>query len=229
MDVRARMAAVRRRKLLSSRRRVQDDGEEDEALGDLGDDSPSEGSDLTDVEDNLDAEDSDVSEVEKSEIKSPQTAGAEKEIRNAGEQSSNDVVTAAEVSRETKATSPIPSTFMATAENMAMTNGIIRGDVDAENESIHFEDSMDQAKAAELEVKPVAAPIKIESMAQRRTREHAEYKQKRDADPAFVPTRGGFFMHDHRSDAFGQGPFGPFGRGRGRGREFAPSPYAPSR
>lgn len=45
-----------------------------------------------------------------------------------------------------------------------------------------------------------------------------EYKRRRDQDPAFVPNRGAFFMHDSRQSG---GPPGntvrSFGRGRGRG------------
>ena len=51
---------------------------------------------------------------------------------------------------------------------------------------------------------------------ERRRREHEEYKKKRDADPAFVPNRGAFFMHDHRHAGPAANGFRPFGRGRGR-------------
>lgn len=56
-----------------------------------------------------------------------------------------------------------------------------------------------------------------ETVFEKRRREHEEYRKKRDADPAFVPNRGAFFMHDHRSGAGGANGFRPFGRGRGRG------------
>jgi len=56
-----------------------------------------------------------------------------------------------------------------------------------------------------------------ETVFEKRKREHEEYRKKRDADPAFVPNRGAFFMHDHRTDAGGANGFRPFGRGRGRG------------
>ncbi|EOD51442.1 hypothetical protein UCRNP2_1773 [Neofusicoccum parvum UCRNP2] len=53
------------------------------------------------------------------------------------------------------------------------------------------------------------APAKQESLAERRRREHEEYKKKRDEDPAFIPNRGAFFMHDHRSHGAGSNGFKP--------------------
>ncbi|TGZ78842.1 hypothetical protein EX30DRAFT_383336 [Ascodesmis nigricans] len=59
---------------------------------------------------------------------------------------------------------------------------------------------------------------------ERRRREHEEYKKRRAEDPAFVPNRGRFFMHDHREGSGSNGfrPFGPGGRGRGFAREPQP-------
>ena len=71
-----------------------------------------------------------------------------------------------------------------------------------------------------------------ENFADRRRREHEEYKKKRDADPAFIPTRGSFFMHDQRS-ASGQNGFRQYGpRGGARGvRATGPigGPYSPAK
>jgi len=64
---------------------------------------------------------------------------------------------------------------------------------------------------------------------ERRRREHEEYRKKRDADPAFVPNRGAFFMHDHRHSGPAANGFRPFGRGRGRGRPGIGGPFAPSK
>ncbi|KAK6337369.1 hypothetical protein TWF730_002771 [Orbilia blumenaviensis] len=65
-----------------------------------------------------------------------------------------------------------------------------------------------------------------ETQLERKRREAEEYRKKRDADPAFVPNRGAFFMHDHRSESAGGNGFRPFGRGRGRNafNSFASSP-----
>ncbi|KAK6530135.1 hypothetical protein TWF694_003504 [Orbilia ellipsospora] len=63
---------------------------------------------------------------------------------------------------------------------------------------------------------PSHTPTVHETPLERKRREAEEYRKKRDADPAFVPNRGAFFMHDHRSEAAGANGFRPFGRGRGR-------------
>ncbi|KAF7563186.1 hypothetical protein G7046_g898 [Stylonectria norvegica] len=72
-----------------------------------------------------------------------------------------------------------------------------------------------------------AAPIVVSSasatrqappdLGTRRRQEHEDYKRRRDEDPAFVPNRGAFFMHDHRHAGPSANGFRPFGRGRGRG------------
>ncbi|EPS45182.1 hypothetical protein H072_828 [Dactylellina haptotyla CBS 200.50] len=63
---------------------------------------------------------------------------------------------------------------------------------------------------------PSQTPSTQETPLERKRREAEEYRKKRDADPAFVPNRGAFFMHDHRSESAGANGFRPFGRGRGR-------------
>jgi hypothetical protein len=74
-----------------------------------------------------------------------------------------------------------------------------------------------------------ASANRSETFAERKRREHDEYKKKRDSDPAFIPNRGAFFMHDQRSAA-GQNFRGPFGRGRGRGRGgMIGGPFSPAK
>jgi hypothetical protein len=53
----------------------------------------------------------------------------------------------------------------------------------------------------------------------KRRGDHEDYKKRRDADPTFVPNRGGFYLHDHRH-AEGSNGFRPFRGGArgGRGR-----------
>lgn len=69
------------------------------------------------------------------------------------------------------------------------------------------------------------------SQPNRRRQEHEDYKRRRDEDPAFVPNRGSFFMHDHRHPGPAANGFRPFGRGRGRGggRGVVGGPFAPMR
>ncbi|EWC44158.1 hypothetical protein DRE_06983 [Drechslerella stenobrocha 248] len=74
---------------------------------------------------------------------------------------------------------------------------------------------------------PSQTPVN-ETPFERKRREAEEYRKKREADPSFVPNRGAFFMHDHRSDSAGANGFRPFGRGRGRNgfNTFASAPDA---
>ena len=95
----------------------------------------------------------------------------------------------------------------------------------------NFEDlteSLDDA-AVDTQPKQEIAGKHISSAEQRR-REHEEYKKRRDADPAFVPNRGGFFMHDQRNVNGGQSGFrGLGGKMRGKGRAGFAGPVGQSR
>lgn len=66
-----------------------------------------------------------------------------------------------------------------------------------------------------------APPPRRETAYDRQRREHDLYRQRRDEDPSFVPNRGAFFMHDHRGAGPASNGFRPFSRpgrgGRGRG------------
>ncbi|EPE08194.1 hypothetical protein F503_00977 [Ophiostoma piceae UAMH 11346] len=69
-----------------------------------------------------------------------------------------------------------------------------------------------------------------ESAYEKQRREHDLYKQRRDEDPAFVPNRGAFFMHDHRGagpSANGFRPFARPGRGGRGGRGGFAATFAP--
>lgn len=214
------MGAPRPRHLIKSRRRVEDDGEEEEGSVAAGveEDSMSEGSAISDGDDDADAEGSDGDDADSSiqeNRKGEPVANGHRETR--------------EDSAPPKNTSPTrPSHAVEMNDTEAMMNGLKVSGV--EDEGVAFENmgepevhlpqgiSGDQAEA------PATHTI-----GDRRRREHEEYKKKRDADPAFVPNRGGFFMHDHRSAAPGQNGFRPFGRGRGRGRGAVGGPFPSSR
>ncbi|KAF8461899.1 CASC3/Barentsz eIF4AIII binding-domain-containing protein [Kalaharituber pfeilii] len=81
------------------------------------------------------------------------------------------------------------------------------------------EDEKVSAKPTALDTQLAAQPkqqeVRHETPYERRRREHEEYKRRRDTDPAFVPNRGAFFMHDHRHQG---GGYKPFWRGHGGGR-----------
>lgn len=203
------MGAPRRKDLIKRRRRVEDDGEEEEGsvAAVIEEDSMSEGSAVSDADDDADAEGSDgddvASPIRDSSKDDPVANGHEEKSQNSGPQLS---IGAAQSSLTVK-----------TSDTQAMMNGLQVSGV--EDIGVAFENMGEpvvhplQSIAQDQAETPNTNPI-----GERRRREHEEYKKKRDADPAFVPNRGGFFMHDHRSAAPGQNGFRPFGRGRGRGR-----------
>lgn len=205
------MGAPRRKNLLASRRRVEDEGEEEEGSLATGveDDSLSEASAISDADDDADAEASEASDVDSVE----QTNIEAKIATNGHAEESVAII---------QSTIPPPKASLGTMmhDTEAMMNGLkFSGDVD-EGEEIHFDDMAKEAQNQALikDSKESASVTISEAPGEKRRREHEEYKKKRDADPAFVPKRGGFFMHDHRSALPGQDGYRSFGRGRGRGR-----------
>ena len=205
------MGAPRQKNLIKSRRRVEDDGEEEEdsVTAGVDEDSLSEASAISDADEDADAEGSDGSDTSPPRVDSKANAVAN------GHR--NRLSTAAAQSRSAPSKSPLAATINDTE---AMMNGLrVSGEVG--DEGTNFEDLGKQPEGEPqqgvLQEGP-AGTLTSDSVGERRRREHEEYKKKRDADPAFVPNRGVFFMHDHRSAAPGQNGFRPFGRGRGRGR-----------
>ncbi|KAH0542041.1 hypothetical protein FGG08_003505 [Glutinoglossum americanum] len=207
-----------RKNLLASRRRVEDDGEEEGGLDtvELEDDSMSETS-VHSEEDEEDMDGSDTSEIageDANGMGAATTNGHVKVVNGAGPR--------------------VPSVFhdpltCVGGDTEAMMNGLkISGD-QIEAEEINFEDmteDMDVASQAVQQAQPEG--LKNETPSEKRRREHEEYKKRRDADPAFVPNRGAFFMHDHRHAGPAANGFRPFGRGRGRGRGAIGGPYSPA-
>ena len=206
------MVAPRRKNLISSRRRVDDEGEDEDGSTAAGveDESLSEGSIISDADDDADAEGSDGSDRDSIERRNLKAKTLGNGHLGGGRDSPPKPTSVSE-----------KATFSAVMNDTAvMMNGLkFSGDVD-EGEEMEFDDMGKQVQEP-----PVAAPVQesvaptsLDTLSERRRREHEEYRKKRDADPAFVPNRGGFFMHDHRPSAPGQNGFRPFGRGRGRGR-----------
>lgn len=213
------MAVSRRKELIRRRRRIEDEGEEEEGsvVGGLEDDSLSEGSAITDEDDDADGEGSDGSDIpEPREVKQSNGITASPKPPLQARQDDSATSTAK------------PSFHMKMTDTQAMMNGLkFSGDVD-EGEEVDFEDMGKEAQAILQPQEPLQDLDKetgVNNIGEHRRREHEEYRKKRDADPAFVPNRGGFFMHDHRSAAPGQNGFRPFGRGRGRGRGAVTGPF----
>ena len=222
------MVVSRRKELLRRRRRIEDEGEEEEdsvAAG-LEDDSLSEESAISDADDDADGEGSDGSETAASDRKDVQ----EKNLRQRNG-TGDPPITGPEPSKEPSASSIKPSLHTVMRDTQAMMNGLrFSGEVD-EGEEINFEDlgtNTDAVPQPDELSADTGKKAKSIIFGEDRRREHEEYRKKRDADPAFVPNRGGFFMHDHRSGAPGQNGFRPFGRGRGRGRGIATGPFSPA-
>ncbi|KFH45248.1 hypothetical protein ACRE_039270 [Hapsidospora chrysogenum ATCC 11550] len=220
------MAALRRRKL-GHRRRVEDEGEDDggpEAL-DMDDDSLTDGSLATDDHDA--DEDSDTSNVDEASPTSPK------------------------VNKSTNGTAKVPASERskprlegdgkAVSDTEIMLHGLsITGQPPpAPPEELHFDEvapAPAKSPSAPIVVSSAAATRKQpESVEGRRRQEHEDYRRRRDEDPAFVPNRGSFFMHDHRHPGPAANGFRPFGRGRGRGGRggiggpFSPMKYDSSR
>lgn len=214
-----------RKDLAAIRRRVEDEGDEEGTLdaGDLDDDSLSEGSLSDEDEAHEDDEVSTVGGPAPSEPLDPaKTNGHGRQASHPKAKATNG---AAEGSKKP---------FKNGASDMdLLLNGLKISEHDGPVKEVQYEDLHEDEEMLE------PSPAVVKSTAQmdqpqelpheRRRREHEEYKKKRDADPAFVPNRGAFFMHDHRSQGPSANGFRPFGRGRGRGRPGIGGPFAPSK
>ena len=218
------MAPHRRKDLAVTRRRVEDEGDEEGVLdaGDLDDDSLSEGSIIS--------EEGDAHEDSNAEIVGTDSAASPEVLKangNAHPQPKTDKDSSgSNIAPDSK--KPLTN---GTRDMDMMLNGLKISDQNASSEEVQYGDLQEDADIAE------PSPIVVNSTAhmdrpqelphERRRREHEEYKKRRDADPAFVPNRGAFFMHDHRHAGPAANGFRPFGRGRGRGRPGIGGPYAP--
>jgi hypothetical protein len=112
-----------------------------------------------------------------------------------------------------------------------MMNGLKISKGAAQDEGIDFETAEKNGLSSAGDMSHIDTSTSAgrqETPAERKRREHEEYKKKRDSDPAFIPNRGAFFMHDQRSAA-GQNGFRLSGRGRGRGRGAVGGPFSPAK
>lgn len=217
------MAPARKRTTNIARRRRTDDEDESQSVATLADDSQSDASVLSDVDEDADADNSDLSEVDSAPSL---TQGKPKRKANGARdakarQSASNRQPSPPIARSDVAFSTLKETEM-------MMNGLKIGDganeAEAEAEVVDFETGVAAGEATPV----VGAPSsRAETLAERRRREHDEYKKKRDSDPAFIPNRGAFFMHDQRH-APGHNGFRPAGRGRGRGAPIG-GPFSPAK
>ncbi|KAI4802680.1 hypothetical protein E4T44_11484, partial [Aureobasidium sp. EXF-8845] len=192
--------------LASRRRRAAADEDEESVTG--VDDSQSEASVASDLDNTADTLGADADASESSDLDSPVPLPVDTAIT----QSAGPAKTGRTRSKKSKGT------------KTDRLSSNLDGDELVRQESITGE--------SEVSANAAGAPIvsseggqsrRGETVADRRRREHDDYRKKRDTDPTFIPNRGNFFMHDARTTD--QRGFGVYGRGRGRGRGI---PQAPS-
>ncbi|KAI1758751.1 CASC3/Barentsz eIF4AIII binding-domain-containing protein [Hypoxylon sp. FL1150] len=222
-------AAVRRRKMIGHRRRVEDEGEEEGGLDQLevDDDSLTDGSMAS--EDPDPADDSDTSNVDEASPTTPAAPKLTEHAANGNGNKSKRTHTKSSGNPPTK--SPRKSAQNVASDTDFMLNKLSISDEAAPVQELNFDESTEPPSKS-------SAPIVVssnsttdhphEASGDRRRKEHDEYRRKRDEDPSFVPNRGAFFMHDHRHAGPAANGFRPFGRGaRGRGRGGIGGPFAP--
>ncbi|KAI1459249.1 CASC3/Barentsz eIF4AIII binding-domain-containing protein [Annulohypoxylon moriforme] len=225
------VAAVRRRKMIGHRRRVEDEGEEDGGLDqlDIDDDSLTDGSMAS--EDPDPADDSDTSNVDEA---SPTTPAAPKLTSQVANGNGNVKRAQSKSSGSSPSKNTRKSTQNAVSDTAFMLNNLNIDSGATPVQVLNFDESTEppSRSSAPIVVSSNSAATNTdhphEPPVDRRRKEHEEYRRKRDEDPSFVPNRGAFFMHDHRHAGPSANGFRPFGRGpRGRGRGGIGGPFAP--
>jgi hypothetical protein len=217
------MPAPRRRDVIR-RRRIDDEGEDDGSItGPPIDDSHSEASLPSD--DDGDADDSDLSETDVPDSLGPEDAGtkpngAVKPVLLKKEEVEEPLAVKPETTQE--------QSFAATHDTEVMMNGLRISEHATPSEAMDF-DATEDGPISDQQDASQSDPRRQKNPLDRKRQEHEEYKKKRDADPAFIPTRGQFFMHDTRSGGSGPNGIKPFGRGAGRGREVIGGPFSPAK
>ncbi|KAJ5798174.1 uncharacterized protein N7503_007470 [Penicillium pulvis] len=195
------MASQRRHIGASRRQRRDEDGEDEGSLaGDLEDDSLSEGS----VHSHQEDEDADV---EGSETEDEASTGM-----GTGKVNGRKVNGREPRHSSTSPTKPGLKTTVSDTE--AMLNGLRISD-DLEEVQSH---QMNDDRELQTGRTPSAPPTepKRETLAARKRRDHDKYVKERDQNPAFVPTRGSFFLHDKRSTELGSNSHRSSNKGKSR-------------
>lgn len=217
------MAYSRKRNVIASRRKRDDEGEEEGSLagGDIEDDSLSEGSVSSIGDDDAEAEgseisaDNDVLEASKpAEHTTSQTNGHAVGGKNtAGSQGAH---------------------FVTSKDTEAMINGLRISDAPSKHEEISFEDITADTLKDNAEAISSTSNVDATQAGTKLPKEqghHAPHKQTDSQqnndkqsylkemanNPTFVPNRGGFFLHDNRVSGAGANGFRGYSRGRGRG------------
>lgn len=152
--------------------------------GDIGDDSLSEGT----VDSNQEDEDADgeVSEESEDEV----TPSAKSKQVNGHNTNSTRNSSASPGKRGPKTT---------VSDTEAMFNGLKVSD-NGSTAEVHLDQPREQREPHTGRT-PSAPPTepRQNSLASKKRRENEKYVKEREQNPAFVPTRGSFFLHDKRS------------------------------
>lgn len=204
----SKVTSKRKKKIVPSRRRRDDDGEDEtSAMGDAEDDSLSDASAISNADDDADAEPSDASADEESLL-------PDSTQRNGSKDATTTQLGLVDTKIATTNGASKSSVDIEAVPNGLKTNKAIGG-----AEELHFNEIGDETTAvdtAPAEGQPQGS-TRQESFTERNRREHQEYLKQRDANPAFVPNRGGFFLHDNRTLSAGPLNLRYPNRGRGRG------------
>jgi hypothetical protein len=215
------MPSQPRKGLLHQRRRPRHDADDEASVvNDAYDDSASEPSLPSDADDDADADYSDLSEGDVAE-----TSGSERHRdrpKTITKHRSAVLKSSSQPAPVRKAKSQ--GAFRTVQDTDVMLNGLTISDDAEKTEPIEFEAS--ESTAEQQEKGPAKARPELSS--DRKVRDNEEYKRKLESDPAFIPTRGAFFMHDHRTDGTGHNGFRAMRGGRGRGRNGPTGPFSPS-
>ncbi len=201
------MPASRGQKVVASRRRREDEGEEEGSVaGDLEDDSLSEGSIISNGDDDADVEPSDISEEDVVQAQHSQSGPAQPDS----------TLTATTHNLEESSAKEIGSKFVTSSDTKAMMNGL-KVSEGKDIPAVDFDQEVAETTDFVVEGSKFHTKTSVEPPAERSRREHLEYLKEKEENPAFVPTRGGFFLHDNRATSSGQNGFRAPARGRGRG------------
>ncbi|KAF5861039.1 hypothetical protein ETB97_000793 [Aspergillus alliaceus] len=206
--------APRRHNIGASRRKRRDEEGEDEGsvIGELEDDSLSDGSGISNPDD-------DDADVEGSDDSDDDVVSTSPQVDANGRHQVNGRVS--ETSHQSARQHPPSSgkrllvTTMSDTE--AMMNGLRISDETSEVTEVHF-DELKGEPGQQTERTPSAPPTepKRDAFADRKCREQEKYIKERDESPAFVPTRGSFFLHDKRSTETVTNGHKPFNKSKSR-------------
>ena len=118
------------------------------------------------------------------------------------------------IDAQTKAHDTLEPTFKTGTETEAMLNGLGQETTASPVQELQF-DGLDEQPTAEVIAEGGDSHASPPQATAPKFKTHQEYIKERDTNPAFVPNRGGFFLHDDRT--MPNNNFGSRGYGRGRG------------